>query len=220
MRLSGIQVRIDRSFWLLPLFLSAWTAKDLGALARVRMFVVVLLVFLCVLGHEFSHSLVAQRLGFRVPLITLYPIGGVASMQRIPRDPNQEFLISVVGPLFNFALAALLYFPLKAVLGRDNLFSPSLESWPQTFANLFWVNPVLGLFNLVPAFPMDGGRILRSFLARFTNYVTATRISVFLGRFFAILFFLLGLWKHHGLLSLVGVYVFFSASREMRMALQ
>ena len=139
-------------------------------------------------------------------------------MNRIPRDPNQEFLISIVGPLFNFALAALLFYPMQAALGRANLFSPSLESWPRTFANLFWTNIVLGLFNLVPAFPMDGGRIFRSFLARFMNYVTATRISVFLGRFFAILFFLLGLWKRHWMLSLVGVYVFFSASREMRMA--
>ena len=124
-----------------------------------------------------------------------------------------------MGPLFNFALAAVLFFPLRAWLGREALFSPSLDSWPQALANVFWANPVLGIFNLVPAFPMDGGRIFRSSLARFMNYVSATRISVFLGRFFAILFFLLGLWKHHWMLCLVGVYVFVAASREMKMAL-
>ena len=83
---------------------------------------------------------------------------------------------------------------------------------------MFWANPVLGFFNLIPAFPMDGGRIFRSLLARFMDYFSATRIAVVLGRFFAILFFLLGLWKGHWMLSIVGVYVFFSASRELRAA--
>ena len=218
--MSGIQIRIDRTFWLLPIGLSLWTAKDEGPAAALRMFVLVLCVFLCVLGHELSHSLRALSLGIRVPVITLYPMGGVASMARIPKDPLQELSIAIVGPLFNFALAAALYFPLLQVLGRENLFSPSLESWPRTFANVFWVNPVLGAFNLIPAFPMDGGRIFRSLLAFKLKYVTATRISVFLGQFFAILFFLLGVWKHHWMLVLVGFYVYFSASKEMKQALR
>lgn len=214
MKIFGIEIRVHRTFWLLPLLLSFWIARDEGAQAGVRIFVLVLLIFVCVLGHELAHSLRAKSLGINVPYITLYPMGGVASMQRIPRNPSEEFSISIVGPLFNFALAALLYFPLYFLIGKENLFSPSLESWPRTFANVFWANPTLGLFNLIPAFPMDGGRILRSILAPRLGYRRATRISVFLGVFFAILFFLLGLWKRHWVLVLVGVYVFRSALRE------
>ncbi len=216
MKLFGIKIRIHPSFWLLPSFLSLWASKEGDWQASIRCFVLVLLIFACVLGHELTHSLRARSLGIEVPCITLYAIGGVASMQRIPRDPAQEFSIAVVGPLFNFVLAAVLFFPLYFLIGKDDLFSPSLESWPRTFANVFWVNPVLGIFNLLPAFPMDGGRILRSTLARKLTYVRATRISVFLGQFFAILFFLFGLWKRHWMLALVGVYVHFSASKEMR----
>lgn len=183
-----------------------------------RMFVLVLCVFLCVLGHELTHSLRAISLGIRVPVITLYPMGGVASMARIPKEPWQEFSIAIVGPLFNFGLAAILYFPLKALLGQD-LFSPGLDSWPRMFANVFWANPVLGAFNLIPAFPMDGGRVLRSLLSLKLNHITATRIAVFLGRLFAIIFFVLGIQKNHWMLVLVGVYVFIAASREMRQAL-
>jgi Zn-dependent protease len=147
-------------------------------------------------------------------------MGGVASMMSIPKDPWKEFSISVVGPFFNFALAAILYFPMLHILGRENMFSPSLESWPRTFANVFWVNPVLGAFNLIPAFPMDGGRIFRSLLSLRLNYIRATRISVILGQFFAILFFLLGVWKNHWMLVLVGFYVYFAASGEMRRTLR
>ena len=216
MKIFGIAFRIHRSFWLLPLVLSAWTAHDEGLPNGIRMFILILLVFLCVLGHELSHSLVAMRLGIHVPVITLYPMGGVASMSRIPRDPNQEFLITIVGPLFNFILAAILFYPMWRWLGREDFLNPSLSSWPRMLANVFWVNPVLGFFNLIPAFPMDGGRILRSCLARFMSYARATRFSVFLGCFFAILFLLLGLWKHYWMLGMVGVYVFISASRELR----
>ena len=217
--LFGIEVRIDRTFWLLPFVFSLWTAYRIGPGAGLRLFVLILCVFACVLGHEFAHGLRALSLGIRVPAITLYPMGGVASMLRIPKNPWQEFSISIVGPFFNFALAALLYYPLLALIGRDNLFSPSLDDWPRTFAHLFWVNPLLGAFNLVPAFPMDGGRMLRSLLAWKLDYLSATRISVFFGRFFAILFFLLGVWKRHWMLMLVGVYVFFAASNEMRQVL-
>ena len=218
--LFGIEVRIDRTFWLLPAALSLWAAAQGGWQTGVRMLVLVLCVFGCVLGHEFTHGWRARSLGIRVPVITLYPMGGVASMMRIPKEPWQEFTISVVGPLFNFFLAFALYFPFLWAIGRENLFSPSLEDWPRTFANVFWVNPVLGLFNLVPAFPMDGGRMFRSLLALKLNYVRATRISVFLGQFFAILFFLLGIWKSHTMLVLVGLYVYFAASNEMRQVLR
>ncbi len=216
-RIFGIDIKLHLTFALLPLFLGVFYYKDYGLWVGLRAVVLVLLVFVCVLAHELSHSLVAKKYGIRVPEITLYPIGGVASMQRIPRASRQEFTISIVGPISNFVIALLLFFPLYVLLGKENLFSPSLESWPRTFANVFWINPLLGIFNLIPAFPMDGGRILRSLLASRMNYVNATRISVFVGHIFAILFVLLGIWTKHWMLVLIAVFIYLSASNEERM---
>ncbi|MBI3252024.1 MAG: site-2 protease family protein [Candidatus Omnitrophica bacterium] len=213
-RLLGVDVKAHWTFVFLPLFFGFFYGASYGAAVGFRAFVLVILVFVCVLGHELTHSLRAKAFGIRVPQITLYPIGGVASMQRIPRDPRQEFLIAIVGPLFNFMLAALLYFPLLWLLGRDNFFSPSLDSWPRTFANAFWINPILGFFNLIPAFPMDGGRVLRAILATRMTYLRATRISANLGTLFAILFFLLGIWWRHGMLALIAIFIYTAASSE------
>ena len=219
-KIFGIRIDVHPTFFLLPLGFGIFYAKDYGWEIGLRVCVLIFLVFLCVLGHELTHSLKAMSFGIRVPQITLYPMGGVASLQRIPRDPHQEFSISIVGPLFNFALAAILFFPLYFCIGKENLFSPSLESWPRTFANLFWLNPILGLFNLIPAFPMDGGRIFRSLLARRMDYVKATRISVFLGVIFAILFSLLALYWKHAMLFLVALFVYFSGAREKSQVLR
>ncbi len=218
-RIFGINIKIHATFLLLPLFLGFLYTRDYGWEVGLRAFTLVLLVFVFVLAHELSHSLRAKKYGIRVPEITLYPIGGVASMQRIPREPWQEFTISIVGPLSNFVMALVLYFPLYIILGRENLFSPSLESWPRTFANLFWINPVLGIFNLIPAFPMDGGRILRAILAKRMNYLNATRISVYIGHIFAILFVLLGIWTKHWMLILIALFIYLAASNEEKMVL-
>jgi Zn-dependent protease len=160
--------------------------------------------------------LVAQRLGVRVPYVTLYPMGGVATMVDMPRKPGHEFLISIVGPLFNFVLMALLYLPLLYVLGHEQLFAPSLDTWEGVAASAYWANPVLGAFNLIPAFPMDGGRMLRAVLSKGMKRLTATRVAVFLGQGFAILFFLQGIRERHWMLSMVGAYVFISASQELK----
>lgn len=178
-----------------------------------------LIVFLCVIGHELSHSLKAKEFGIEAPMITLYPMGGVASMMRIPREPRQEFWIAIVGPLFNFVLTAILIVPLYFLLGEENLLSPGLDSWPRMLANGFWMNPILGAFNLIPAFPMDGGRILRSALASRMNYLKATRISVSIGRIFAILFFLSGVYFRAWMLLLIAGFVYFSGKQEEKQIL-
>ena len=213
-RFFGIDIRAHISFLFLPLFFGLLYGRDHGVAVGLRAFVLIILIFACVLGHELSHSLAARVYGIRVPHITFYAMGGVASMQRIPRKPSQEIIISLVGPFFNFALAAILYFPFLGLLGRETLMSPSLDSWPGTWANLFWVNPVLGAFNLLPAFPMDGGRIFRALLSMRVGRGKATQISAFLGHIFAILFFILGIWYRHWMLLLVGLYIFQAASRE------
>jgi Zn-dependent protease len=213
-RIFGIDVRVHFSFLFLPLFFAFLYTKDYGLGTGFRAAVLILMVFACVLAHELCHSFQARRFGIAVPEITLYPIGGIARMQRIPREPWQEFWIAIVGPFFNLGLAAFLFFPLYTWLGPENLFAPSLETWPKTFANVFWINPVLGLFNLIPAFPMDGGRLLRSALSLRMSYEKATRISVYWGRLFAILFLLLGVWQRHWMLALVAVFIYLSASDE------
>ena len=219
-RIFNIRVRIHLSFFLLPLFLGVYYGWHYGVEIGVRAFCLVLLVFLCVIGHELCHSLKAKSLGIEVPVITLYPMGGVASMMRIPREPWWEFWISVVGPLFNFVLAAVLFLPLYWILGKESFLSPGLESWPRMLANVFWINPVLGAFNLIPAFPMDGGRILRSFLAVRMDYLKATRISVYIGRIFAILFFLSGIYFKVWMLVLIAGFVYFAASKEEKQVIR
>ncbi len=219
-RINGIDIQIHHTFVLLPLFLGFYYYKNYGPGVGIRAISLILLVFICVLAHELTHSLMAKRLGVTVPKITLYPIGGVATMLSLPREPKKELLISVVGPLFNFALALILSAPLYFWLGPQVFFSPTLESWPGTISNFFWANLILGAFNLIPAFPMDGGRILRSFLAGRLTYSKATRISIYLGRIFAILFALLGFWTRHWVLILIAGFIYLSASEEERFSLE
>lgn len=213
-KIFGITVRIDFTFILLIAAVSGYYGWQYGTLIGMRMLVLLLGIFACVLIHEFSHSVVARRFGIQVPAITLYLVGGIASMARIPRDPKKEFLITLAGPLSNFVLAAVLYFPLRILLGAVTLRNPGLTSWQSVVAAIYWANPVLGAFNLIPAFPMDGGRLLRATLARAIGYVRATQISVLVGQIFAILFAILGIWKRHWMLAAVAGFVFMAAQNE------
>ncbi|NQT06041.1 MAG: site-2 protease family protein [Candidatus Omnitrophica bacterium] len=174
----------------------------------------ILFVFLCVTLHELTHSVVAKRFGIVVKEITLLPIGGLASMSSFPKKPSHEFLISISGPLFNIVFAAVLYFPLLALIGRENLFSPSLATWPGTIAQGFWINLILAGFNLLPAFPMDGGRVLRSLLARKMDYRKATSIAVNIGHLFALVFGYLGLMHGHFILIFIAFFIYMAASAE------
>ena len=216
LKIFGIAVRANASFPLLVVLVTGYYTHRYGVSVGSHVLVFLLCLFALVLAHELTHSLTAVCFGIRVPVITLTVAGGVATMDRIPREPKKEFLIAAAGPLFNFVLAGLAYFPISRTLGARALFSPDLSTWSGALVNLYWANLVLGLFNLIPAFPMDGGRILRSALSGLTGYRQATKISIFLGHFFAILFALLGLWSRHWMLTVVGVYLFRAASREKR----
>ncbi len=213
-RLFGVEIRMHVSFLVLPLCF--------GWIYGARGLFVVGFVFTCVTFHELSHAVQARRCGLVVREITLYPIGGVANVQAFGHDPAQEWRTAIAGPLFNFISAALLYLPMRQWLGvstlwhRDVIWQMSLDTWPKTFASCFWINPLLGVFNLLPAFPMDGGRILRSVLAQRLDYARATRIAVTLGRFLAILLGLLGLLSSppHLLLIAIAVFIYMAASQE------
>jgi len=206
-KVFGININIHITFLLLPMIFFMLIG------AKGAFFIIV--VFTCVTFHELSHSLVAKRFGIEVKDITLLPIGGVASMTSLPEKPSQELLISIAGPMFNITLAALLYFPLLALIGKEALaWPPSWESWPKTIAYVFWMNPILAIFNLLPAFPMDGGRILRALLARKLDYRKATSIAANFGHLFALIFGYVGLVHGSIFLILIAVFIYMAASSE------
>jgi len=223
-RFSGIDVRVHWTFFLLLAFFAfiGYQASGslLGALTATAMIVA---LFLCVLLHEFGHSLVAQRLGIEIHSITLLPIGGVSNLESLPEKPADEVKITVAGPLVNVVLAPI-FFGVGLLLGAVprvpvDLFT-GIGSVGQFFFYLGYVNVVLAVFNLLPAFPMDGGRILRALLATRLGALRATDISSTVGHIFAIAFFLIGLLGGNLLLALVGVFIYFGASGEAQMVRQ
>jgi Zn-dependent protease/CBS domain-containing protein len=184
---------------------------------------IVVALFFCVLLHEYGHSLVAIRLGSEVQDITLLPIGGLARMKSLPERPIDEVKVAVAGPLVNVVLAPI-FFGL-AVLFGGNLSVPTdiisgVGSLGQVFAALGTINVALVIFNMIPAFPMDGGRVLRGLLATRLGPVRATNISSTTGQGFAILFILFGFLSRNYLLSIVGFFVFLGASGEAQLVRQ
>ena len=223
-RFSSIDVKVHWTFFLLLAFFAfigyQASGSPLGALAATAMIVA---LFLCVLLHEFGHSLVAQRLGIEIHSITLLPIGGVSNLESLPEKPADEVKISAVGPLVSVVLA-LLFFGVGLLFGAvprvpTDLFS-GFGSVGQFFFNLGFLNILLAVFNLLPAFPLDGGRILRGLLTTRLGVVRATDISSTIGQVFAAAFFLIGLLSGDILLALVAVFIFFGASGESKMVKQ
>lgn len=225
-RIRGIDLRMHITF---PLIL-IWAGLQYGPLsgggARGAVFgvLVTLLLFVIVVLHELGHSIAAQRYGVPVKQIVLLPIGGVAQMAHIPEQPMKEFVIAIAGPLVNFGLAIV--FGLVALaagfrIGLDRV--PAILSNMQgfnaqaIFAYVFASNLFLGLFNLLPAFPMDGGRVLRALLAMRLSYRRATSAAVSIGQGLA---WVLGLWGFLGggfFLILIAVFIYIGAGQEGQM---
>jgi Zn-dependent protease/CBS domain-containing protein len=177
-------------------------------------------LFGCIVLHELGHALTAKRFGVETRDITLLPIGGLARLQRMPDHPAQEFLVAVAGPAVTAVIAAVLAAALWAVGGwpamRGN---PAAMAPDQFFPNLMWANVILLVFNLIPAFPMDGGRMLRSLLALKVDYVRATNIAAGLGQVIAIGFAILAfLPPFNPFLLFIALFVFLGASGESHMA--
>jgi Zn-dependent protease/CBS domain-containing protein len=211
-RIAGIQLRIHITF----LLLIGWIA--LGSASAV---VFVLLLFLCVVLHEFGHALAAKGYGINTPDITLLPIGGVARLERIPEEPKQELIIAAAGPAVT-AIIALSLFVVIASRGGTAL-DASLQSG-DLVVNLFKLNVWLLLFNLIPAFPMDGGRVLRALLATRLSYARATQVAATVGQAFAFFFGIIGLFGVPGIfnpnpfLIFIAFFVYIGASQEAALA--
>lgn len=177
----------------------------------------VLALFACVVFHEFGHALAAQKYGIQTKDIVLYPIGGVARLEKLPEEPKQELWVAIAGPLVNIGIFLILSLILNFT-GFDMSNLDQLESikiGPNTIVlYLASANLILALFNLIPAFPMDGGRILRAFLAIRMPRARATKIAGSIGQFLAIFFIFFGLFNNP-ILVLIGVFIFLGAAAEV-----
>ncbi len=214
-RVLGIRIGIHITFFLIIAWIG-WVGWTIGgpesSLWAVAM---ICLLFICVILHELGHSVVALRYGVEVRSITLLPIGGVASMKSMPEEPRQELMIAVAGPLVNVLILAVLI-PLKGFPSwLDMPIIPT--TLPEMVDTMIRANIILVVFNMIPAFPMDGGRVLRALLAMFFSYTTATAWASGVGRVVAVLFVALGLYAPHPFLVLIGVFVFIGAESEARM---
>jgi Zn-dependent protease/CBS domain-containing protein len=223
-RFSGIDVRVHWTFFLLLAFFAFIGYQASGsAVGALTAIVTIVALFFCVLLHEFGHSLVAQRLGLEIHSITLLPIGGVSNLESLPEKPADEVKITLAGPLVNVVLAPI-FFGVGLLLGAVPRMPADLlmgiGSVGQFFFYLGYLNVVLAVFNLIPAFPLDGGRILRALLATRLGAVRATDISSAVGKLFAAAFFLIGLISGDLLLALVAVFIYFGATGEAQMVRQ
>jgi Zn-dependent protease len=210
---AGIGVYIHATF----LLLIGWIAvTHLGAgeslAATVAGIIFVLAIFVCVVLHEFGHALTAGRFGIRTRDIVLLPIGGVARLERMPDDPRQELWVAVAGPAVNLAIAGILYLWLAATGSLVPMGGLGVASGP-FLERLMAVNLFLVLFNLIPAFPMDGGRVLRALLAMRLEYTRATNIAANIGQVLAFGFGFVGLFTNPFLLF-IALFVWIGAAQE------
>jgi len=206
-RIFGIDVRVHWTFLLL-IAVVALTSTDRSEFLMNLLWIVA--VFGSVLPHELSHCFVARRRGAIVKDILLTPIGGMSEMQQIPRAPSDEAAIAVVGPLTSVALGLVLLG--MGALAGARLWPPTLfaGSW---FARLAWLNLLLGAFNLLPALPMDGGRVLRALLARNHDQKTATRMAGRVARVLAVVMAVVGVLYDYWLV-IIAIFVWLGARSE------
>ena len=218
-RVAGSEVRIHITFLLLLAWIGIAQYNTGGAAAAFDTVAFVIAVFACVTLHELGHALAARRYGIATPDITLLPIGGLARLQRLPEKPSEEIVIALAGPAVNVVIALLLILILGFNIDPANM-SAIDDPRVDFAARLAGVNILLVLFNLIPAFPMDGGRVLRAGLASKMSYRTATRIASYVGQGMAVLFGLFAIWTFNPVLFFIALFVFSAARQEAKMVLQ
>ncbi len=208
----GTAVRIHFTFLLLLLWfgLAGWLSS--GPQAAISTVLFLVLLFLCVVLHEFGHIFAARHFGVRTPEVVLLPIGGVARLERIPEEPRAEFLIAIAGPAVTLAIAVALVALLGGLPPAETLME--MTGPRAMLAQLAYANVVLFVFNLLPAFPMDGGRVLRAGLSQWLGHRRGTRIAASAGQAVAVLLGLTGIFSQNVILVLVAVFVYLAAGSE------
>ena len=214
-RLFGIQLAVHASFGLLLAYYGWQGWQEGGTVGMLWSVALIVLFFGCVVLHELGHSLTARRYGVRVPRILLLPIGGMAEMEQIPRRPATELLITIAGPAVNFVLVALLLpFAWPYLRGQVAIEEFSLADM---LTQLWWGNLIMGTFNLLPVFPMDGGRIFRALLAYRLPYLRASWWAVTVGRVLALCLAAVAVLKYDNpIAGVLFVFIFTVAGVEYR----
>ncbi|WP_024280941.1 site-2 protease family protein [Xanthobacter sp. 126] len=216
-RLGETAIRIHVTFLLFLVWIWAAYYRSGGSQAAWEGVLFVALLFFCVLLHELGHVFAARRYGVKTPDITLWPFGGIANLERIPEKPSQELVVAIAGPAVNVVIALVLLAVLSFTLAGGDLKAEDLAKIedPRTsmLVKLAGANIFLVLFNLIPAFPMDGGRVLRALLAMKMGFARATALAASIGQGLAIGLGLLGIFTNP-MLMIIGVFVFLAASGE------
>ncbi|HEY5941198.1 MAG TPA: site-2 protease family protein, partial [Gemmatimonadales bacterium] len=211
-RIAGTEIKVHLTFVLFLGWYSLSGYNAGGPAGAITAALLLLALFACILLHEFGHILMARRFGVRTPDVILLPIGGVARLERIPDEPRQELLIALAGPAVTLAIVVLLYLVLAVSGPEPSLWG--LQPAGPFLDNLMRVNLYLLLFNLFPAFPMDGGRVLRALLASRLGLVAGTRIAARLGQASAVVAGFYGLTAGMPILLLISLFVFLGAGAE------
>jgi stage IV sporulation protein FB len=212
--IAGTAIRLHITFILFLAWIFGASYVTGGPDAAWSGLIFLLLLFACVVAHEFGHIFTARAFGVKTPDVTLLPIGGVARLERIPEKPSEEFLIAIAGPLVNVAIALILLLAgadlhTGAMAAIDNTQIPMID-------RLASVNLFLALFNMIPAFPMDGGRVLRALLAARMGFVRATEWAASIGQWVAFALGFIGLF-YNPILIFIAIFVYLAAASEAHM---
>ncbi|WP_173931943.1 site-2 protease family protein [Chelativorans sp. Marseille-P2723] len=215
-KVAGTVIRIHVTFFLLLIWIWFMHYRIGGTAAAWEGVAYILAIFACVVLHEFGHALAARRYGIKTPDITLLPIGGLARLERMPEEPRQELFIALAGPMVNVVIAAIIIVGLGGSAGIEQMMQVE-DPRADFLVRLAGVNIFLVLFNMIPAFPMDGGRVLRALLATRLTWARATQIAAGIGQGLAFLFGFLGL-LYNPLLIFIAIFVYLAAAAEAQNA--
>src|SRR5580704_8986241 len=210
-RIGGIEVRIHVTFFLVLAGLASFYGAQGGIFAGLTVLTLFLLIFLCVLLHEFGHAFAAKAYGIRTVDITLLPIGGLARMERMPEKPVQELVVAIAGPLVNVVIGSALGIALAV---KGNLDFHELWHPTNALSLLLYVNAMMVVFNLIPAFPLDGGRVLRALLATRLSYERATQVAATVGQALALLMAVWAFSRGPASLALIAIFIYLGAESE------
>lgn len=221
-RLFDVPIFLHWSFAIVPIAVFfIWKDEGTEGKGLLWLSLFTLCLFLSILLHEYGHALTARRFGVKTKDIILLPIGGLARLTRLPQKPSQELIVAIAGPMVNIAIAILLapftyFFWKKLEVTALPLPEAITEDFTFFIPLLFGLNILLAFFNLIPAFPMDGGRILRALLSMKLSRVKATWIASILGQIIAAGMVIYAIWKARPSYTLIGAFIYFTARREYR----